>query len=75
MKEKTSKMVVWQAYFPPPPPDVCLAEGDKIEQLTKAKEIIKDLLDTQYQLASCLEVFQDRIRRAEDFISSVGVTK
>jgi len=45
------------------------------EQLTKAKEIIKDLLDTQYRLDPYLDVFKARIKRAEDFISGVRVTK
>lgn len=45
------------------------------EQLTEAKEIIKDLLDTQYRLDPYLEVFKTRIKRAEDFLSGVCVTK
>ena len=34
----------------------------------EAKQIIKDLLDTQYQLDPYLDVFKDRIKRAEDFL-------
>jgi len=45
------------------------------EQLTEAKEIIKDLLDTQYQLDPYLDIFKARIERAEDFISGVRVTE
>ena len=48
-------------------------EGKKkfeIEQLTEAKEIIKDLLDTQYQLDPYLDVFKARIKRAEDFLAA-----
>lgn len=48
---------------------------NKIEQLTEAKKIIKDLLDTQYRLDPYLEVFKARIKRAEDFISGVRVTE
>lgn len=47
----------------------------EIEQLTEAKEIIKDLLDTQYRLDPYLDVFKARIKRAEDFISSARVTE
>jgi hypothetical protein len=37
----------------------------------EAKQIIKDLLDTQYQLDPYLDVFKDRIKRAEDFLERI----
>lgn len=72
-----SGFIVWHE----PSAKMCFVEGFKrgqnkiIEQLTEAKEIIKDLLDTQYLLDPYLEVFKARIKRAEDFISGVRVTE
>ena len=43
----------------------------KKEQLTKAKEIIKVLLDTQSQLDPYRDIFKDRILKAEQFLSEV----
>ena len=41
------------------------------DQLDKAKEIIKDLLDTQYRLDPYRDIFKDRITAAEQFLSEV----
>lgn len=38
------------------------------DMLVKAKEIIKELLDTQYQLDPYLDIFKDRILKAEQFL-------
>ena len=40
-------------------------------KLTKAKEIIKELLDTQSRLDPYGDIFKDRILKAEQFISEV----
>lgn len=40
-------------------------------QLAKAKEIIKELLDTQSQLDPYRDIFKDRILKAEQFLNEV----
>lgn len=59
-------------------PENCLkllAKGGYIkftsDQLTKAKEIIKELLDTQSQLDPYRNVFKERILKAEQFLREV----
>ena len=42
---------------------------NKLHQLIKAKEIIKELLDTQSQLDPYRDIFKDRILKAEQFLS------
>lgn len=39
-----------------------------IDQLTKAREIIKELLDTQSRLDPYRNIFKDRILKAEQFL-------
>ena len=39
----------------------------------EAKQIIKDLLDTQYQLDPYLDIFKARIKRAEDFLERESI--
>ena len=45
-------------------------KSEAIGKLTKAKEIIKDLLDTQYRLDPYRDIFKDRIAEAEAFLNS-----
>lgn len=40
--------------------------------LTKATEIIKELLDTQYQLDPYRDVFKTRVLKAEQFLEEIG---
>lgn len=42
------------------------------EQLTEATKIIKELLDTQYQLDPYRDIFKDRIIKAEKFLQEIG---
>lgn len=44
--------------------------GTLADQLTKAKEIIKELLDTQNRLDPYRDIFKDRILKAEQFLNS-----
>lgn len=48
-----------------------LASNERKHQLDKAKEIIKELLDTQSRLDPYRNVFKDRILKAEQFLKGV----
>jgi len=47
---------------------VHLACRSRSKQLEQAKEIIKELLDTQSQLDPYRDIFKDRILKAEQFL-------
>ena len=51
---------------------ICEKNADTYyDQLTKAKEIIKELLDTQYQLDPYRDVFKTRVLKAEQFLKEI----
>lgn len=37
----------------------------------EAKEIIKELIDTQYRIDPYLDIFKERIKKAEQFLNEV----
>lgn len=50
--------------------DDVIAEADK-DQLTEAKEIIEELLDTQSCLDPYKDIFKDRVLKAEQFLKDL----
>ena len=69
-KENTELKAVRQDCIKLTEDNVVMAEqrAEVAKQLTKAKEIIKELLDTQSQLDPYRDIFKDRILKAEQFL-------